>query len=65
MLAGVKGNQPTTKLTAKHTTVNHVRFGAGALVWILLVASRGAGQTQSPGVAATELVRPVYVPGSQ
>ncbi|MGD0061356.1 MAG: hypothetical protein ABSD58_18265 [Verrucomicrobiia bacterium] len=53
----VKGNQPTTKMMAKRTTVNHVRFGTRALVWILLVASRGAAQTQSPDVAATELVR--------
>jgi hypothetical protein len=41
----------------KRRTVNHVRFRAGALVWILLMASRGAAQTQSPDVAATELVR--------
>jgi uncharacterized protein (DUF2062 family) len=42
---------------AKRTTANHVRFSAGALVWMLLVASRGAAQTQSADVAATELVR--------
>jgi hypothetical protein len=42
---------------AKRRTVNHVRFRAVALVWILLVGSRGAAQTQSPDVAATELVR--------
>jgi uncharacterized protein (DUF2062 family) len=42
---------------AKRTTVNHVRFRTGALVWILLVASRGAAQTQSPDLTATELVR--------
>ena len=46
-----------TKMTAKRPTVNPVRFRAGALVWILLMASRGAAQTQSPNVAATELVR--------
>ena len=38
-------------------TVNHICFRAEALAWILLVASRGAAQTQSPDVAATELVR--------
>jgi hypothetical protein len=42
---------------AKRRTVNHVRIRAGVLVWILLMASRGAAQTQSPDVAATELVR--------
>jgi hypothetical protein len=57
MQAGVKENQPTTTMMAKRTTVNHVRFRAGVLLWILLVASRGAAQTQSPDVAATELVR--------
>jgi hypothetical protein len=57
MQAGVKENQPTTTMMAKRTTVNHVRVRAGVLLWILLVASRGAAQTQSPDVAATELVR--------
>jgi hypothetical protein len=57
VLAGVKENQPTTKMMVKRTTVNHVHFSAGALVWILLIASRGAAQTRSPDVAATELVR--------
>jgi len=57
VLAGVKENQPTTKVMAKRTTVNHVRFRTGALVWLLLIASRGAAQTQSRDVAATELVR--------
>ena len=42
---------------ANRRTVNHVRFRAVALVWILLMASRGAAQTRSPDVAATELVR--------
>jgi hypothetical protein len=46
---------------AKHTTINHGRFRSGTLVWILLVASRTAGQTQSPDVAATELVRRTVV----
>jgi hypothetical protein len=55
--AGGKENQPTTKMMAKHTIVNHVCFRARALVWIFLIASRGAAQTQSPDVAATELVR--------
>jgi hypothetical protein len=56
-LAGVKENEPTTKVMAKRTTVNYVRFRAGALVWILLMASRGAAQTQSRDIAAAELVR--------
>jgi hypothetical protein len=55
--AGVKENQTATKMMVKYATVNHVRFRARALVWILLIASRGAAQTQSPDVAATELVR--------
>ena len=38
-------------------TVNHICFRAEALAWILLVASRGAAQTLSPDVAATELVQ--------
>jgi hypothetical protein len=44
-------------MMTKRTTVNHARFRTAALVWILLIASRGAGQTQSPDVAVTELVR--------
>jgi hypothetical protein len=44
-------------MLAKRTTVSHVHFRAGALVWIFLIASRGAAQTQLPGVAASELVR--------
>jgi len=44
-------------MMAKHTNVIRVPFGVGALVWILLVASRGVGQTQSPDVATSELVR--------
>jgi hypothetical protein len=57
VLAGVKENPSLTKMMAKRTIANHVHFRAGALVWILLIASRGAAQTQSPDVAATELVR--------
>ena len=37
--------------------MNLVRFWVGALGWMLLIASRSAAQTQSPDVAATELVR--------
>jgi hypothetical protein len=44
-------------MMAKRTTVHYVRFRAGTLVWILLIASRGAAQTLSPDVVATELVR--------
>jgi hypothetical protein len=44
-------------MMAKRTTVNRVRFRTGVLVWVLLIASRGAAQTQSPDVAATKLVR--------
>ncbi len=57
MLAGVKKNQPTTKMVAKSTTANHIRFTAGALVWILLIASRASAQTQSSPIPANELVR--------
>ncbi len=48
---------PQESSLGKRATANHVRFRAGALVWILLMASRGAAQTQSPDVAARELVR--------
>jgi hypothetical protein len=44
-------------MMAKRTAVHHVRIGTRALVWVLLIASRGAAQTLSPDVAATELVR--------
>lgn len=48
---------PQESNPGRRATVNPVRFRAGALVWVLLLASRGAAQTQSPDVAARELVR--------
>ena len=54
---GAKLNQRKAKMTANRAIANQVCFRTGILVWILVVASGGAAQTQSPDVAATELVR--------
>jgi hypothetical protein len=59
--AGAKEKQPTTTMKARRTIVNHFHFKVKALVWILLVASRGAAQIQSSDVAATKLVRQTVV----
>jgi uncharacterized protein (DUF2062 family) len=47
----------TRQETAKRAAADQVRFKAGALVWMLLVASEGAAQTQMSDVGVAEMVR--------